>query len=172
MKIFFFMINKNILIYMTLTSLWTSEQSSIWSTVDFMIFLRDSHEIWSLLKSMICLGWKHRVLTWMLEVSNGASVCHERGAIERTFILQVKAGTKKWLTPRKYLNDIGYGRWWRNFHVTICNADDTLIFTPAVGQFILNIKSLLRCFHLVSGLRVNFYKSLLLDIKIDISLVE
>lgn len=38
-------------------------------------------------------------------------------------------------------------------------ADDTLIFGDASMQNILTLKSILRCYEMASGLRVNFFKS-------------
>lgn len=38
-------------------------------------------------------------------------------------------------------------------------ADDTVVFCKAEEQEILNVKRILRCFEVLSGLRINFHKS-------------
>ena len=38
-------------------------------------------------------------------------------------------------------------------------VDDTMVFCAADKEELLNIKRILRCFELVSGLKINFFKS-------------
>ena len=45
-------------------------------------------------------------------------------------------------------------------------ADDTLLFCDAKVDQLLNVKAILLCFGAVSGLKVNFFKSELLDVHI------
>lgn len=46
-------------------------------------------------------------------------------------------------------------------------ADDTLLFCPARKEYLLNIKKTLIVFQLVSGLKLNFHKSSLVDINVN-----
>ena len=46
-------------------------------------------------------------------------------------------------------------------------ANDTIIFCESVMDQLIIIKRILRCFQLISGLKVNFSKSALFDIKVD-----
>ena len=51
-------------------------------------------------------------------------------------------------------------------------ADDTVIFCPPKMEFLENIKRVLILFHMASGLQINFYKSSLMGINIDPSLLD
>nr|KYP49583.1 LINE-1 reverse transcriptase isogeny [Cajanus cajan] len=51
-------------------------------------------------------------------------------------------------------------------------ADDTMFFGEASLQNVFLIKSLIRCFEVVSGLKVNFFKSKFGSIYVDQALVE
>ncbi|XP_057747671.1 uncharacterized protein LOC130966866 [Arachis stenosperma] len=46
-------------------------------------------------------------------------------------------------------------------------ADDSILFCPPDEEIIKNYKRLLRCFELMSGLSINFYKSSLIPINCD-----
>ncbi|XP_028110736.1 uncharacterized protein LOC114309229 [Camellia sinensis] len=51
-------------------------------------------------------------------------------------------------------------------------ANDTIIFCEAVWEEVLTVKRILRCFQPVSGLKINFSKSLVSDIGVPDQLVE
>ena len=51
-------------------------------------------------------------------------------------------------------------------------ADDTLIFCEANEDQIKNVKAILICFETVSGLKINFFKSKLIGIKVEESLIS
>lgn len=51
-------------------------------------------------------------------------------------------------------------------------ADDTIIFCEVVWEEVLTIKRILRCFQLISGLKINFSKSLMSGIGVPDQLVE
>ena len=46
-------------------------------------------------------------------------------------------------------------------------ADDTIIFCEAQVDQLLNVKRVLRCFQVISGLKINFFKSSLFGFNID-----
>ena len=53
-------------------------------------------------------------------------------------------------------------------HIThLQYADDTLIFLPNDYTSLLHVKRILRWFEIISGLKVNFYKSSLVGINLD-----
>lgn len=45
--------------------------------------------------------------------------------------------------------------------------DDTLIFCPAKLEHLMNVKAILLCLEVVSFLKINFFKSELIGIKVD-----
>lgn len=59
--------------------------------------------------------------------------------------------------------------------VVVCHfqfADDTLLFCNNDKEEIVNIKRILRCFQILSGLKINFSKSSLCSVKIPIHEVK
>ncbi|XP_028064151.1 uncharacterized protein LOC114267310 [Camellia sinensis] len=51
-------------------------------------------------------------------------------------------------------------------------ADDTIIFYQADWGKVVNIKRLLRCFKLISGLKINFHTSIVGGVRVDDSLLD
>ena len=51
-------------------------------------------------------------------------------------------------------------------------ADDTLIFCEAKEDQIKNVKAILYCFEAVLGLKINFFKSELIGIRVEESLMS
>ncbi|XP_028070644.1 uncharacterized protein LOC114273078 [Camellia sinensis] len=50
-------------------------------------------------------------------------------------------------------------------------ADDTILFCEANRREVSNIKSILRCFEIASGLKINYHKSIICGIGVDDGLV-
>jgi hypothetical protein len=74
--------------------------------------------------------------------------------------IKFKLKTKKWL-------DLGYFKGLQTnpgHYTTYLQYADALIFLPDDCSFLLHVKRILRYFEIISGLKVNFYKSSLIEL--------
>ncbi|KAK3217752.1 hypothetical protein Dsin_011722 [Dipteronia sinensis] len=152
---------------------------------DFMDFLKEFHKIWAIVKdlnrSFIALIPKvgkpenmgdfrpisliesmYKVLAKVL--ANGIkkvmnSVISES---QMAFVLGLSCVLKKATSL-----DLIKGETFNGSDIQISHlqfADDTILFLKPKMEYILNVKRILRCFEVASGLRINFHKSCLVRV--------
>lgn len=51
-------------------------------------------------------------------------------------------------------------------------ADDTILFCEAEWAVVVAVKCILRCFEVISGLKISFHKSMICGVGVDDGLVE